>query len=68
MKGKRFADLTWNGATGASVDVYRNNVKVVTTLNDGAHSDQVPAKGSTFIYRVCNVGTSVCSNNVTVTF
>jgi PKD repeat protein/type II secretory pathway pseudopilin PulG len=61
----RFADLTWTGAIGANVDVYRDGVLVVTTANDGAYSDSVP-KG-TFVYQVCQQGTLVCSNSVTVT-
>jgi len=68
FKEKRFADLTWAGATGTSVDVFRNNVKVLTTPNDGAQTDSPPSKGNTFSYRVCNVATTVCSNTATVTF
>jgi extracellular elastinolytic metalloproteinase len=68
VKGKRLADLTWSGASGASVDVFRNNVKVLTTPNDGAETDSPPSKGTTFSYRVCNVGTTVCSNTANVTF
>jgi extracellular elastinolytic metalloproteinase len=72
VKSKRFADLTWsgawNGVPGGSVDIYRNNVRVVTTPNDGVHTDAPPNKGTTFIYRVCNAGTTVCSNDETVTF
>ena len=69
VKGKRFADLTWSGAAGASVDVFRNTVKVVTTPNDGAYTDSPPSKGTTFTYRVCNIGsTTACSNNASVTF
>jgi PKD repeat protein/type II secretory pathway pseudopilin PulG len=60
----RFADLAWTGAIGANVDVYRGGVLVVTTANDGAYSDSVP-KG-TFVYQVCQQGTLVCSNTVTV--
>jgi hypothetical protein len=67
VRGDRFADLVWNGATSA-VDVYRNNSIVVTTANDGAYTDQAPKGGNSFTYRVCNTGTSTCSNNVTVSF
>ena len=34
MKGKHTIDLTWSGAAGASVDVYRNGSPLVTTAND----------------------------------
>jgi aqualysin 1 len=64
-KGKRNVDLTWSGATGATVDVYRNNVFLMTTANDGAERTTVSSNG-TYTYRVCQ-GT-LCSNTATVTF
>jgi PKD repeat protein len=64
---KRFVDLAWSGASSTNVDVFRNDTKVVATANDGAYTDQVSAAGS-YTYRVCNTGTSTCSNNVTVAF
>lgn len=68
VKGVPRADLSWSGATGGSVDVYRNNVKIVTTANDGAHTDQ-PSKGTaTATYKVCEASTTTCSNSVSVTF
>ncbi|HEY0156520.1 MAG TPA: M36 family metallopeptidase [Thermoanaerobaculia bacterium] len=67
-KGPR-ANLSWSGATGTNVDVYRNGAKVTTTANDGAHQDSL-AKGTkgTFTYKVCNAGTTTCSNEASVTF
>jgi hypothetical protein len=54
------------------VDVYRGTTKVATaTPNDGAFTDNtIGAKGGgvSYTYRVCNTGTSTCSNDVTVTF
>ena len=69
VKGVQTADLTWSGATSTSVDVYRNNVKVVTTANDGTHTDNIGAKGGgSYTYRVCEAGTSTCSASVSITF
>ena len=68
VRGDRFADLAWSGATSANVDVYRSNAIVATTTNDGTHTDQAPKGANSFTYRVCNAGTSTCSNNVTVSF
>ena len=70
IKGnRRRADLTWTGATGANVDVYRNDVRITTTTNDGFHTDNIGGRGAgSFTYRVCNAGTSTCSNNSTVNF
>ena len=57
VKGVQHADLTWTGATGAAVDIYRNTVKFVTP-NDGAHTDNINAKGGgSYTYRVCLTGT-----------
>jgi len=70
VNNKRRADLTWSGATTGSVDLYRNNVRITTTTNDGFTTDNIGGKGSgSFTYRVCNAGsTTACSNNSTVVF
>jgi hypothetical protein len=68
-KGVRSANLVWNGATGTNVDIYRNNARIATTLNDGAYADTVHTRGHTsYTYKVCATGTSTCSNNSTVGF
>jgi hypothetical protein len=68
VKGKAQVDLTWSGATGASVDVQRNGTVVATTPNDGAHTDILGKVSGTFTYRVCNAGTTTCSNTASATF
>jgi subtilisin family serine protease len=46
IRGRQRADLTWSGAT-TSLDIYRNDVKIVTgTANDGAYTDNINARGS----------------------
>lgn len=67
-KTNKFADLTWSGATSTNVDVYRNGALVITTLNDGAYTDKVPKTVTSATYKVCEAGTSTCSNEVTVTW
>jgi PKD repeat protein len=69
VRGVPKVDLTWSGATGSNVDVYRNGALIISTANDGTHTDTL-AKGSqgTFTYKVCNAGTSTCSNVSSVTF
>jgi serine protease len=62
-------DLSWGGATGSNVDIYRNGVVVATTANDGFYTDSPNGRGhATYTYRVCNIGTQTCSSQVTVTF
>jgi hypothetical protein len=69
VKGKQRVDLTWSGAAGANVDVFRNDAKLVTTANDGAYTDNINKNGSgSYRYRVCEAGTSTCSAEVLVTF
>ena len=61
--------LTWSGATSTNIDVYRNGVLIVTTANDGSYTDSTGDTGrARYTYKVCEAGTSTCSNDVTVTF
>ena len=69
QQGVQHADLSWTGASGASVDVFRDGTKITTTTNDGAHTDAIGKKGSgTYRYKVCNAGTTLCSNEAVVSF
>ena len=38
-------DLFWTGATSSNVDIYRNGVLVVTTLNDRFYTDSLGGGG-----------------------
>ena len=68
-KGLQQVALLWSGASSASVDVYRNNLLVMTTANDGSQVDAINRKGSaTYTYQVCASGTTTCSSVVTVVF
>lgn len=68
VQGRQKVDLTWNGASSTSVDIYRNTVKI-TTANDGFHTDNIDARGGgSYTYRLCEAGTTTCSNEVLVTF
>lgn len=67
VKGVRTASLTWSGSA-SSVDVYRDG-SVVATVSGNSHVDSIPGKGGgTFAYKVCNAGTTTCSNTVNVVF
>jgi subtilisin family serine protease len=69
VKGLQKADLAWSGATSTNVDIFRNAVKIATTANDGAHTDNINKKGGgTYTYQVCEAGTATCSNTATVVF
>jgi len=61
--------LTWTGAISNQVDVFRNNVLIVTTANDGSYTDSTGDTGrARYTYKVCEASTQTCSNNVRVTF
>jgi thermitase len=68
-RNKWFVDLSWSGATGSSVDVYRNGALRTTTANDGSYSENLGRKPQgTFNYKVCEAGTTTCSNEASVSF
>ena len=61
--------LTWTGATSNNVDVDRNGVVIATVPNTGAYTDSTGDTGrARYTYKVCEAGTSNCSNEVTVRF
>jgi hypothetical protein len=70
VHGRQRVDLSWNGATSNSIDIYRNNVLIATVPNiPGFYTDNIGARGKgTYTYRVCGAGTQNCSNQVTVKF
>jgi PKD repeat protein len=65
--GQQKVDLSWNGVTGASYDVYRNGAKIVT-VSTTAYTDTVAKGTGTYKYRVCDPAGTTCSNESTVSF
>jgi subtilisin family serine protease len=61
----RYVDLKWSGATGRTVQIYRNDTLLVTTRNTGSYTDKITATG-TYRYRI--VAGSASSNVAEVTF
>jgi PKD repeat protein len=69
LKGVQHADLDWSGANSGSVDVYRDGLKITTTSNDGEYTDLIGKKGGgSYVYKICEAGTTTCSPEVTVSF
>ena len=62
--------LTWSGATSANIDIYRNSPPPIATVpNTGRYMDSTGDTGrARYEYRVCEAGTSTCSNDVIVKF
>jgi subtilisin family serine protease len=69
IRGVQHADLAWTGATSTNVDIFREGAKIATVANSGAYTDNIGKKGGgSYVYKVCEAGTSTCSNTATVTF
>ena len=68
-QGKQDCRPAWDGATTTNVDVFRNGALIATTADDGFHTDAFGGKGGgTFMYKVCEAGTTTCSPEVTASF
>jgi serine protease len=70
VKGRIIIDLSWHGATSATVDIYRNGGLIAQGQNDsGGYRDETgQTGGGTFTHKVCEAGTDICSNVTSTTF
>jgi hypothetical protein len=65
----KFPDLTWSGASSTSVDVYRDGSIIATAPHNESYTDGPVGVGTQqATYQVCESGTSICSNEVTVSW
>jgi hypothetical protein len=61
--------LRWSGLPGTSADIWRNNVKIQATPNDGYKGDVLPTKTpGTYYYFLCTTGTTTCTNTASISF
>jgi PKD repeat protein len=68
LKGLQKVDLSWNGPSGTSFDLYRSGLKIAT-VQTTAYTDNLNTKGSgSYTYKVCELGSTTCSNDATVSF
>jgi cell division septation protein DedD len=70
VRGVHTVDLTWTGANATNIDIYRDGGLITTVPNSGTHTDSTGSRGGNvrYIYKVCEAGTSNCSNEVIVRF
>ena len=63
VNGRKFADLTWSGASGTNVTVYYNGSSIATTANDGAYTtNSLGRGGGTWSFQICETGSpTTCS-------
>jgi hypothetical protein len=66
VKGVQHVQLNWQNFNGASVAISRDGAALSgsPTANDGLYEDNIGVKGSgqTYLYEVCETGTSNCAN------
>lgn len=70
VKGAWQADLDWTpSGTSERIEIHRDGNVIATISNVGSYTDVTSFKGSgSFTYKICEVGTTTCSNEVTVQF
>jgi len=68
--GKKYARLTWSGANSDSVTVtiYRDGELLDDTTNDGDYIHGPFPSGKPALYKICEINSSICSNEVTVSW
>ena len=65
----QYMNLKWSGARGTTVDIYRNGAFLRNTANDGSDTNGRTFTGAaTYVFKVCEAGSTVCSNEATVVF
>ena len=68
-KGRHAPELSWSGANGNNVDIFRDGNLIETAANNGFYVDNIGARGGrTYIYKVCEEGTSTCSNEASAVY
>ena len=69
---KQYVTVTWSGANGSIVELYRNRVPSLTLQepNDGLYTYSRPLPGlSKYTFWICELGsTTMCSNEANVVF
>ncbi|ABZ75544.1 peptidase S8 and S53 subtilisin kexin sedolisin [Shewanella halifaxensis HAW-EB4] len=69
QKGVKIVELSFSGAAGSSIDVYRNGTQIDSASSAATYTDTITSKGGgTYTYKACDSGTSTCSADVSVTF
>jgi subtilisin family serine protease/subtilisin-like proprotein convertase family protein len=61
-------DLRWDGATGETVDLYRDDVMIANITNNGRYRDRFRATTSSVTYKICQVSSTLCSDSFVAQF
>ncbi len=70
LKGRNTVDLSWSPyGSKSTVDLYRGTTKIGSSLSGPSYTDETGDRGgASYDYKVCQAGTSTCSDTVTVIF
>jgi len=70
VKGVHHAYLAWSGASSTNIDIFRDGTHIGTMPSgDGSYTDNIGQKGGgSYVYQLCEEGTSTCSNEAFVEF
>ncbi|WP_425414054.1 PKD domain-containing protein [Salinimicrobium terrae] len=70
VKGMWQTKLSWNLTdTANQIDIYRDGEFLTTVADAGSFTDKTSFKGSgSLTYKICESGTTICSNSVTAQF
>ncbi len=66
VRGVRYVDFVWSGATGSQVNIKMNGAVHATVDNDGSETINFDRLSGTFVFQVCETDNSDCSNEVTL--
>ncbi|UCX06014.1 S8 family serine peptidase [Shewanella glacialimarina] len=67
-RGSALVDLSWDGAVGGTVDVYRDDEMITTTDNDGRYRDRFSTTASSVTYKICQASSTLCSDSFVAQF
>ncbi|MCK8044934.1 S8 family serine peptidase [Shewanella sp. 1CM18E] len=67
-RGSALVDLTWDGAAGDDVVIYRDGNAIATTSNDGRYRDRFTDAPASVEYKICEATSSLCSDVITASF
>ncbi|HQA69654.1 MAG TPA: hypothetical protein PK801_15115, partial [Aggregatilineales bacterium] len=60
-----WVELSWSGAKGDVVMIWRNGLPFRPSTNNGFTADMLPPYSGAFTYKVCEIPRGRCSNEVT---
>ncbi|MDD4107283.1 MAG: S8 family serine peptidase [Prolixibacteraceae bacterium] len=66
VRGWRYVDLTWEGATSGYVDIKVNGSDYSTVENNGSTTLDFERSSGTFTFQICETEGTACSNIVTL--